>query len=51
MVWLLVILFAGLGIILMALVSMLLGKGHLDADQSESHYLDEVEITSRNFHF
>ena len=51
MVWLFVVIGAGLVIFLMAVISMFLGKGHLDADQSESHYLDEIEITSRNIHF
>ena len=35
-------------IILLMLISiMVAGRGHLGADQSESHYLDEVETRSR----
>ncbi len=51
MAWLFVVIGAGLVIFLLAIILMYLGKGHLDADQSDSHYLDEVEITSRNIHF
>jgi hypothetical protein len=49
------ILFVVLGafgvIILMAIATMFLGRGHLDPDESVNHYLDEVEVISRNIHF
>ncbi len=51
MVWIFVVLGAGLVIFLMAVTSMFLGTGYLDADESVDHYLDEVEINSRNIHF
>jgi hypothetical protein len=38
-----VVLGLGAMVLIMTVVSLIFGRGHLGAEQSESHYLDEVE--------
>ena len=50
MIWILTLGGVGLAIIALALFTMFMGHGHLDAHNSESQHLDEIEVFSRNFH-
>lgn len=38
-------------IVILAMLTMLSGRGHLDAHSTESQHLDELEVISRNIHF
>ena len=51
MTWLIWLVLAAVVIVGLAIVTMFMGRGHLDEHNTEGQHLDEVEIFSRNFHF